>query len=153
MLKWPNDLLLDRAKFSGILIESVAAGAAAHAVVGIGVNLAHHPQDLDRRTTSLAAHGATVTCEDALAALDVAMFARIAQWDSGRGFAGTRRDWLKRATAPGEPVSVSMGGDRAEGAFLGLDDDGALLISAASGTKRRITFGDVMLAREQTVSR
>src|SRR2546423_7378341 len=43
-IKWPNDLLLDGAKFAGILIEGQGGGDASNAVaVGIGVNCATHP--------------------------------------------------------------------------------------------------------------
>ncbi len=51
LIKWPNDLLLGGAKLSGILLER--SGDAV--VIGFGVNLAHHPDDLDRAATSLAA--------------------------------------------------------------------------------------------------
>ena len=39
--KWPNDVLVEGAKISGILLE----GGQGHLVAGIGVNLAHHPAD------------------------------------------------------------------------------------------------------------
>src|SRR5687768_10902544 len=42
-IKWPNDLYLVDAKLTGILLER--AGEAV--VVGVGVNLAHHPEGLD----------------------------------------------------------------------------------------------------------
>jgi BirA family biotin operon repressor/biotin-[acetyl-CoA-carboxylase] ligase len=53
LLKWPNDILIAGAKLSGILLER----ADDAVVIGFGVNLAHHPADLDRPATSLAAHG------------------------------------------------------------------------------------------------
>ena len=52
-LKWPNDLLLRLAKLSGILLERQDDAI----VIGIGVNLANHPDDLDRLTISLSAYG------------------------------------------------------------------------------------------------
>src|SRR5712692_3600029 len=39
VLKWPNDLLIDRNKFAGILVEGEGAAVA----IGIGVNCVHHP--------------------------------------------------------------------------------------------------------------
>ena len=50
-IKWPNDLLFDGAKLAGILLER--EGDAV--IVGFGVNLAGHPDSLDRPATSLAA--------------------------------------------------------------------------------------------------
>ncbi len=56
-IKWPNDVMLDRTKASGILIESGAqASGALWLAVGIGVNLAHAPEGTERPATSLAAH-------------------------------------------------------------------------------------------------
>lgn len=40
MVKWPNDVLVDRKKISGILIESQISGQQlVHAVMGIGLNV------------------------------------------------------------------------------------------------------------------
>ena len=51
-LKWPNDILLNRAKLGGVLLEGLALSAgderrppAGVVVVGIGVNCAAAPQD------------------------------------------------------------------------------------------------------------
>jgi BirA family transcriptional regulator, biotin operon repressor / biotin---[acetyl-CoA-carboxylase] ligase len=55
-LRWPNDLLLGRRKFCGILTElSAEATRVRHAVVGIGINVhhAHFPPELRPIATSL----------------------------------------------------------------------------------------------------
>ncbi len=52
-LKWPNDLLVGRAKLAGILLER--EGEAV--VVGIGVNLAAAPTVEGRETVALTAFG------------------------------------------------------------------------------------------------
>lgn len=39
LLKWPNDLLADRKKIAGILIQQVRRGPALLAVTGIGINI------------------------------------------------------------------------------------------------------------------
>ncbi|MBA3898037.1 MAG: biotin--[acetyl-CoA-carboxylase] ligase, partial [Sphingomonadaceae bacterium] len=52
-LKWPNDALAGEAKIAGVLLER--AGDAV--VVGVGANLARHPDLPDRHATSLAALG------------------------------------------------------------------------------------------------
>ena len=48
-IKWPNDLLFDGAKLAGILLERLEDAV----VIGFGVNLAHHPEGIDRPATSL----------------------------------------------------------------------------------------------------
>jgi len=55
--KWPNDVLIDGRKTSGILLESQAAGEGRldWLVVGIGVNLVSFPEGAEYPATSLAA--------------------------------------------------------------------------------------------------
>jgi BirA family biotin operon repressor/biotin-[acetyl-CoA-carboxylase] ligase len=140
-IKWPNDLLLGGAKLAGILLER--AGDAV--VVGIGVNLAHHPEGLDRPVTSLAAHGP---------APDVATFAEtlaesferwIARW-RGEGLAPVRERWIARAHAAGTALAATLpDGQRIEGLFDRLDGDGALILRLADGSVRAIHAADVFL--------
>ena len=57
-IKWPNDVLVGGAKISGILLESGAA-SDAHldwVCVGMGLNLAHFPDNTPYLATSIAAH-------------------------------------------------------------------------------------------------
>lgn len=140
-IKWPNDMLLDGAKLSGILLE----GAGDAVVIGIGVNLAHHPEGLDRPVTSLAAHGGA---PDPALFLDdlAAAFARwLARW-RGEGLAPVRERWLVAAHARGTALTANLpDGENIEGLFDGLDADGALILRLADGTARVIHAGDVFL--------
>lgn len=59
-LKWPNDVLVDGRKISGILLERVETPGGAAAVVGIGLNVTLGADELPVPTaTSLALAGAT----------------------------------------------------------------------------------------------
>src|SRR3954470_18236334 len=70
-LKWPNDVLVHGRKAVGILVESGArADGRLWLGVGIGVSLAHAPQDGDRPATAFADHMAGRPPEP-LAALEV----------------------------------------------------------------------------------
>ena len=139
-LKWPNDLLIDGEKAAGILLER----ADDAVVVGIGVNLAHHPT-LDRAVTSLAAH-ASVVAPETFAETLAESFARwLARW-RGEGLAPIRRRWLDRAHPLGTALTVRQShGDAVDGLFDGLDADGALILRLASGERRVIHAADVFL--------
>ncbi len=140
-LKWPNDLLLDGAKLSGILLER--AGDAI--VIGFGVNLAHHPVDLDRPVTSLAANGVTPTPDDFVATLADALARWIGRW-RGEGLAPVRDRWMARAHVPGTALTARLpDGSAVDGIFERLDGDGALILRLADGTARVIYAGDVFL--------
>ncbi len=71
-LKWPNDLLIDGAKLSGILLERTGDAI----VIGMGINLASAPHVPDRATTALGDHGVAVTPEAMQALLADAMTRR-----------------------------------------------------------------------------
>jgi BirA family biotin operon repressor/biotin-[acetyl-CoA-carboxylase] ligase len=141
VIKWPNDLLIGDAKLTGILLER--SGDAV--VVGIGINLAHHPEGLDRATTSVAAQGLGAP-DPGLFLRDLAeSFARwLAVWRAG--LEPVRRRWLERAHPPGTALSVRLPEQQTlDGLFDGLDTDGALRLRLASGEVQVIHAGDVFL--------
>ena len=147
-LKWPNDVLVGDAKLAGILPECTGVPGTFNAflaAVGVGINLAAHPEGLGRSVTNLAAHGCIVEPADMLAGLAEAMHEWLTQWDNGAGFARVRDAWLQRAGPPGERITINTGREVVEGSFLGIDPVGALVLRDPSGAQRRFTYGDVTL--------
>ena len=143
-VKWPNDLLLDGAKFAGILIEAeTTQGSASAVVIGFGVNCAHHPSDTPYPATDLAANGVAVTLDALLAELSRAMQTRLEEWDRGAGFAATRADWLTRAAGIGGDIVVRLPDREVAGTFETLDRIGRLMLRLPAGTLEAITVGEV----------
>ena len=139
-LKWPNDVLVHRAKIAGILIENMATAT----IVGTGLNLRHAPTDAPYPVTSLAAIGRD--SPDARLVLQVLLDAfarRYGDW-MGHGFAATRTAWLTRAHPTGSPLRVTIGDRSIEGCFVDLGHDGALIIETADGPKHFVA-GEVGL--------
>jgi BirA family biotin operon repressor/biotin-[acetyl-CoA-carboxylase] ligase len=136
-LKWPNDLMAGRAKIAGILLERVGDAV----VIGFGVNLAHHPAELERPTSSLAALGGAIPDPGEFLVELANAFARwLARW-RGEGLAPVRTRWIERAHAVGTAlVSADV-----EGLFEGLDPTGALLLRRADGRIETVRAGDVFL--------
>jgi BirA family biotin operon repressor/biotin-[acetyl-CoA-carboxylase] ligase len=147
-LKWPNDGLIGRAKFAGILPESWsgADGKGLTVVIGVGINLAGRPAELGTAATHLAAHGLSVHPEHMLVHLGEALDAALRLWECGRGFGLIRRAWLDRAIAAGAEMSVNAGAGPAHGRFAGLDADGRLMLAGERGEMRAFSYGDVALA-------
>lgn len=144
-LKWPNDVLIGDAKCAGILAETLAGKDSVTTVIGFGINLAWHPDDLGRAATHLAAHGPVAAPEAMLGHLDEAVQHWLAAWRLGADFANIRCAWLERAGPAGEPCSVDTGSERIAGAFVDLDTQGGLVLRDSQGRHRTVTFGDVAL--------
>ncbi len=144
--KWPNDILADGRKVAGILLESSleADRGIDWVVLGVGVNLAHHPGlGAPRPSTSLAAEGAEPPAPAAALERCVAAFAAWrARW-LAEGFGPIRAGWLARAHGLGETVTVQVGARRRIGTFDGLDDTGALILTEPDGTRHAVTAGEV----------
>ena len=140
-LKWPNDVLLGPDKLAGILLESERAPEFA-VVIGFGVNCVEHPAGTDFPATDLRLAGAAVAAEALLGGLSAAMLVRLAQWQSGAGFASIRADWLTRAAGLGEQIRVRLPERELSGRFRGLDDAGRLQVEQPDGMVT-VTAGDV----------
>lgn len=143
--KWPNDVLLDGRKVAGILLESVtdSGGAIAWLSIGIGINLARHPEGVPQPVTSLRAAGAEAPVPHA--ALEV-LASRFAEWLTRwrkEGFSPVKAAWLARAARMGEAIEVRLDKETLPGIFSALDDSGALVLILADGTVRLISAGDV----------
>ena len=144
-LKWPNDVLVYGRKAVGILVESGArADGRLWLAVGIGVNLKHAPQDVDRPAAAFVDHMAGPP-PDPLAALDVLALA-FERWRSlwaTQGFAPIAAGWSERAAGIGERCEARLPNRTVVGVAEGLDPDGALRLRLDDGTLERITAGDV----------
>lgn len=143
-LKWPNDLLCDTRKTGGILLESTSDKSGAIAVVmGIGLNLCAHPQETEYPATDLTQHGIMATPAQALESLAQACDNWLGVWDNGAGFEDIRAAWMDRSLPANAPLEVKLAHERLQGAYRGIDKDGALMLALGDGGERRITTGDI----------
>jgi len=143
-VKWPNDVLADGRKISGILLESASAGGEPYFLaIGIGINLAHFPPDTEFPATSLAALGVAIpSVPEALAQLASA-FARWYDIWRGQGFAPIRDAWLARAANLGMRIRARLTNEEASGVFEGIDETGALILRETADRVRVIAAGEV----------
>jgi len=141
--KWPNDVLIDDKKISGILLESSGLGVnnPEWIVMGVGLNVLSSPSNTPYPATSLSQEGADGTLEVVLERFITNLDHRLSMW-SKQGFPIIRTEWLDRARGLGDDITVNLGNETLHGVFSGLDGEGALILDQA-GTKRRITAGEV----------
>jgi BirA family transcriptional regulator, biotin operon repressor / biotin---[acetyl-CoA-carboxylase] ligase len=141
-IKWPNDIVANGAKLSGILLER----AGDSVVIGIGINLVTHPALADRATTSIAELTGyapdPAACTEALAE----SFARAVGTWRRFGLREILQRWQHYAHPVGTAVAIHLpDGEMINGRYEGLGDDGALTLKLATGGVRAIHAGDVFL--------
>src|SRR6185437_14053984 len=108
-VKWPNDVLANGRKISGILLESASAGGEPYFLaIGMGINLAHFPPATEFPATSLAGLGVSVPpVRDALTQL-AACFAKWYEMWRAQGFTPIRDAWLARAANLGNRIRARL---------------------------------------------
>lgn len=139
-LKWPNDILIDGRKVSGILLESKidAQGGAEYLIIGVGVNIFAAPE---------GAAGLDAVKRDRLAIntfrdMFLARLKDYYQAWQDKGFAQIRDAWLKQAHGLGQTMKIRLPEISYEGIFRGIDENGVLL-AEIDGQIRTFTAGEV----------
>jgi BirA family transcriptional regulator, biotin operon repressor / biotin---[acetyl-CoA-carboxylase] ligase len=142
-IKWPNDILSkDGEKLSGMLLERSNDAV----VIGIGVNLMHHPDGLDRPVTNVCVMGLIAPLPQDFLELLAKEFAEAIHIWRTHGHAAILLDWQRRSHPVGTAIASQLpDGERVEGHYNGLSDDGALNLRLANGAIRAIHAGDVFL--------
>lgn len=145
-VKWPNDVLIDGAKLSGILLEAVSAPRGVDLMAGVGINVAHAPEVEGRRTVSLADLNPNAPPDrDAVLEQVIEGFERwMAAW-AREGFGGLRPAWLARAHGLKGRVQARLPDRVLEGLFVDLAPDGALIMDTGEG-RVSVHAGDVFFA-------
>ena len=147
-IKWPNDVLLDGRKTSGILIESGPAPLGGlWLAVGIGVNLSQTPGDTERPATCIAEHLANgivspPPVEEAAKALAETFRVWLDRWTT-LGFQPILDAWTARTPGLHGPCTARLTHETLIGTADGVEADGSLRLKLPDGSLRVISAGDV----------
>ncbi|MBB6483438.1 biotin-[acetyl-CoA-carboxylase] ligase BirA-like protein [Rhizobium lusitanum] len=145
-IKWPNDILIGRKKTCGILIEGEALADGRYAlVIGIGINVTTTPDNPMYPVTSLRQQGSMVSAEELFAHLYAAMAEMLAVWNKGEGVREVTARWREAACGIGEKITVNLPDRSILGQFVGIDDNGLLMLKTEDGRIMPIAAGDVFL--------
>lgn len=148
-LKWPNDILHERRKLAGILIELQGDmhGPCA-AVIGIGINIKLPEQarsEIDQPVTDLATISLGVPDRNHLLASLLSHLADALEQFQDSGFSGFQEEWISYHAYHGEAVTLLMPDGRKEpGIVTGVAPDGSLLVTH-EGQERRFNSGEISL--------
>jgi BirA family transcriptional regulator, biotin operon repressor / biotin---[acetyl-CoA-carboxylase] ligase len=153
-IKWPNDVLLNRRKTCGILVEAVWNGSNAQAIViGVGVNVAPssvppESEVLFPATCVETEFGRPVIRELLLKQILAAMFQQRGKmvlsqfrltWESQLAFRG---EWVRLEGAGRDPLVARI---------EGIDEDASLRVQSQDGKIHHIAAGEIHLRPAENV--
>lgn len=143
-LKWPNDVLLNGAKVSGILLEK---GAGDYMVVGIGVNVKAAPKNTQSYpVTSLQAAG-IATDSIALMQQYLDCLDNLHEVWQQKGASEISRYWQESAKGIGKTIFVHTFKETKSGIFAGLNNEGMMILETPTG-REVMSAGDVFFEDE-----
>jgi BirA family biotin operon repressor/biotin-[acetyl-CoA-carboxylase] ligase len=152
-IKWPNDILIQGKKVSGLLTEMAAEqDRIKHIVLGIGVNvnMDHDALPADVRETS------TTLAEEAGQKIDRTVFLRQVLGDIEYWYqkfllssADVLGEWERLNMTIGNRVTVKGFEETFEGLAQGIDTEGRLILQLDDNSQRLVAAGDVTLNPHQ----
>lgn len=126
-IKWPNDVLVNDKKISGILLET---GEQEKIVVGIGVNIKKSPksENIIYPTTSLFEEGINIDRVDFMKKF-ISSFEEIKSIYLKKGMDKIVKIWQAEAKGIGEKIKIKLLNKEETGIFRGIDNNGRLILN------------------------
>jgi len=147
-LKWPNDLLVNERKLSGILVETKSLKKDhVDLVIGVGINLGSMTE---REPGSISLSECQIKqpldVNYILAQLVAKMLSYLEEFERS-GFSSFQQSWLNKAAWYKKPVNIITAEQTVSGIYSGIDVDGALILEHNGETKSYVA-GEVSLRRD-----
>jgi BirA family biotin operon repressor/biotin-[acetyl-CoA-carboxylase] ligase len=148
-IKWPNDVLVNGRKISGILLEMGSeAGGKNFYIIGIGIDLNCSKDDLPEEVSDIATSlyielGREVEVKEFL----LKLFYRMDNW-YGKYTSLEFGDIIDRfrsfCETTGKRIRVEVGGRDISGVAIGIDSDGFLIVEDDDGDIHKAVSGDLI---------
>lgn len=139
-VKWPNDVLVNRKKVSGILAQATSRSDLV--VVGIGINVNHEilPENLPNASSLLLESAEKI---DRLELLY--KFLTEVEKNIGKSVKEWLAFWEKNCDFIGEEVRLTSNAEVFEGIFCGISVEGKLILKLRNGELKFFQAGDTTL--------
>jgi BirA family transcriptional regulator, biotin operon repressor / biotin---[acetyl-CoA-carboxylase] ligase len=137
-IKWPNDVMLEDRKVSGILAETRWDGRKLQAIVGIGLNVTASPENVDATTLARYADGPVDRGDVLLRIVD-----RLEYWLSEPD-ERLHEAWQGHLWRRGQRLTLLDLGQEEEVVVVRVDADGTLEVQRADGSRHRTTSGELL---------
>lgn len=147
-LKWPNDLYLDGRKLSGILVEASGESTGpTRVVIGVGINLAVDETSgggIDQPWADLRDQLGQPPPRNRIAGLLLQELVSTCLRYGEEGLAPFLTEWQRHDLHLGCEVTLRLGEQAIHGRYVGLAEDGALLLETPAG-RQAFQGGEVSL--------
>jgi BirA family transcriptional regulator, biotin operon repressor / biotin---[acetyl-CoA-carboxylase] ligase len=149
-VKWPNDVLVEGKKISGILAE--ASTDLSTVVLGFGINVSQGKSDLpvDTATSLFVATGKQVNRDQLLATVIQnisSLYGELASAEGNAEVSGLRQALIQASATVGQQVAVEFPDNtKAFGLAKDIDSGGRLVIETSTETLS-VSAGDVLHLR------
>ncbi len=149
-LKWPNNVILDRKKVCGILLESsFDSDKLNHVVLGIGLNVnqVKFHSDISDKAISLFLFTGKKFDRDELLSAILNSFSSTYEVLRARDFYSVMKRWRDRSRIFGRKIRLSLAGETFEGICHDVTDEGEIVIQMPEGLKK-FTAGEITITGE-----
>lgn len=147
-IKWPNDILVNGAKISGILAETGMSNNQINGVVlglGLNVNLKQETlNSIDQNAASISVlKSQNYDCEKIARMVCDEFFANYEQFVVG-GFEYIKDEYIQRCAFLGQNITIREAEERKKYFAKSIDNDGLLVAIDEENKECRIITGDVL---------
>ncbi len=143
-IKWPNDVLINKSKVAGILIENISLSNNNVLNIGFGINIVSNPNNTIYPATNLNKEGIQTNSKEMIA-IFFKNLNLLEKLYIREGINKIYKMWGVFGHKIGDPISVNIGKNKIFGKFNGLNREGGLLIIDGKGKEQVILAGDVFL--------
>jgi len=139
-VKWPNDILVNEKKISGMLSEMNAEAERVLFVnIGIGINVNNDPGKEEPMASSLKKIlGRDISKKEIL----FAFLDEFKKEITHKKLEYVIAEWKKYTMTINRRVKIVTPNEVSEGTAVDVDDDGALILKLEDGRIKRIIYGD-----------
>lgn len=143
MVKWPNDILVDDRKISGMLSELEAEADRVFFIsIGIGINVNNDPSEAEPGASSLKKiSGRQISRKNLL----IRFLEVFGDHMKNTDFEDVISEWKKYTVTLGRHVRIVTHLEESQGLAVDVDENGALVLELANGEQKKIIYGDCFL--------
>lgn len=151
-IKWPNDILIDGKKMTGILTELQSDPDRVKAIIiGIGMNINHDmddfPEEIRDIATSLKLQSGKEVDRALLIAEILSFLELYTEMYEKHGFSPIKLLWEGYSNTAGKRIKAVMLNETLEGVALGISEEGLLELKLDDGTIRAIYSADIIIEK------